>query len=180
MPPNKDRRLLDQWAALRQTTTVADYTTRLYNVGMQIPGITKSQILDKFLRGLKTKTRMELELKDPATLDEAVRLADRYDTIMFGRTSFANQRPGRKELTNEYEPGGEPMQLDALRTPSKGQKSSSEKPKGQQHKDQQPALKKLTPEERDHLRNIGACFKCRKTGHMAKECPTNSKNSKDQ
>ncbi len=31
-----------------------------------------------------------------------------------------------------------------------------------------------TPEEREHLRKIGACFKCRERGHMAHQCPRNA------
>ncbi|KAF5338672.1 hypothetical protein D9758_018036 [Tetrapyrgos nigripes] len=33
-------------------------------------------------------------------------------------------------------------------------------------------LPKLTPDERDRLRKLGACFTCRQTGHMSNECPT--------
>jgi hypothetical protein len=32
----------------------------------------------------------------------------------------------------------------------------------------------LTPEEREELRKIGACFRCRKQGHMSKQCPGNA------
>ncbi|KAF5354395.1 hypothetical protein D9758_010802 [Tetrapyrgos nigripes] len=32
-------------------------------------------------------------------------------------------------------------------------------------------LPKLTPEERDRLRKLGACFACRQLGHMSNECP---------
>ncbi|KAF5374304.1 hypothetical protein D9758_004582 [Tetrapyrgos nigripes] len=33
-------------------------------------------------------------------------------------------------------------------------------------------LPKLTPDERDRLRKLGACFTCRQPGHMSNECPT--------
>ncbi|KAF5366538.1 hypothetical protein D9758_008960 [Tetrapyrgos nigripes] len=32
-------------------------------------------------------------------------------------------------------------------------------------------LPKLTPEERDRLRKLGACFACRQPRHMSNECP---------
>jgi hypothetical protein len=176
-PPNRDRRLLDQWASLRQTTSVVEYVAQFLKLAMQIPNLTADHLLDKFLRGLKPRTRMELELKEPKTIAEAIRLADRYDAIMFTKT--VNLGPSNsKGKAIDYEPGGEPMQLDAFRPDTKGKgSSSSSKPP---NNNSTSPLKKLTPEERDHLRSIGACFKCRKTGHMAKECSTNSKNPKNQ
>ncbi|KAF5348209.1 hypothetical protein D9758_014644 [Tetrapyrgos nigripes] len=33
-------------------------------------------------------------------------------------------------------------------------------------------LPKPTPDERDRLRKLGACFACRQPGHMSNECPT--------
>ena len=173
IPPNKDRRLLDQWAELRQTTTVADYVAKFYELGMQVPEMSRGLLLDKFLRGLKHKTRMELELKDPKSLEEAIRLADRYDSIVFTKGANWNKKY-YGESTPEYEPGGEPMLIDALHTKNPKSKSPEKPSKGQ------PVLHKLTDEERNRLRSLGACFKCRKTGHMARECPTNAKNSKDQ
>lgn len=34
-------------------------------------------------------------------------------------------------------------------------------------------LKKLTEEEKQHLRQIGGCFRCRQQGHIAVHCPNN-------
>jgi hypothetical protein len=35
-PPNKDRRLHDEWVQLPQTTTVAEHVGRFYKLGMQL------------------------------------------------------------------------------------------------------------------------------------------------
>jgi hypothetical protein len=51
---------------------------------MQMTGLTESSKLDKFIRGLKPKTRIEVELRDPKTCSEAYRLADRFDRIVYG------------------------------------------------------------------------------------------------
>ena len=48
-----------------------------------------------------------------------------------------------------------PVQIDAFKT-----------------KTQPSKLRKLTNNERAHFRSINACFKCRKQGHIARECPT--------
>jgi Retrotransposon gag protein len=86
-PPNEDRCLQDEWANLRQHVSV------LTTLAMQIPGLSQSQILDKFIRGLNPKTRIEVELRDPQTPDEAYRLADRFDRIVYGvrNASFLTQ-----------------------------------------------------------------------------------------
>src|SRR5208282_5682611 len=88
IPPNHARRLRDEWAYTRQTATVNEYYTRLAQLAMQLDDITETIFLDKFIRGLKPKTKTEVELHDPQTLAEAVRLADRYDTIVYRRTHF--------------------------------------------------------------------------------------------
>src|SRR5208282_5145235 len=88
VPPNYTRRLRDEWAYLRQTTTIPDYYARLTQLAMQLGEVEEERLVDKFIRGLKPKTKTEVELHDPQTLAEAVRLADRYDTIVYRRTHF--------------------------------------------------------------------------------------------
>ena len=38
----------------------------------------------------------------------------------------------------------------------------------------------LTVEERNVLMKIGACFKCRKPGHMSRDCPTKNQTRKEE
>ena len=40
------------------------------------------------------------------------------------------------------------------------------------------ALSTLTENQRKEMMKIGACFKCRKTGHLSKECPTRKEGHK--
>src|SRR5437667_8483100 len=92
-PPNEDRCLQDEWVNLKQFGTVFEYMSVLTALAMGIPGLSQTQILDKFIRGLKPKTRIEVELRDPRTTDEAYRLADRFDRIIYSvrNTSFLTQ-----------------------------------------------------------------------------------------
>jgi Retrotransposon gag protein/Zinc knuckle len=157
--------LRDEWAYLRQTTTVSDYYARLTQLAMQLGEVEQERLVDKFVRGLKPKTRTEVELRDPQTLEEASRVADRFDTIVYHRPSFVPSPSFHQEDTR-----GEPMQLDALRmihdTPDHVKIDAF------RTKNQSSKLRKLTNDERAHLRSLNACFKCRKQGHIARECPT--------
>jgi len=121
---------------------------------MQISGLSQTQILDKFIRGLKPKTRIEVELRDPKTPDEAYRLADRFDRIVYGASnaSFLTQNYNRYSSTpsgnaNGYY--GEPMQIDTFRPRRPGQQTNMQR-----------------------LRSQGLCFTCQKPGHIAASCPT--------
>jgi Retrotransposon gag protein/Zinc knuckle len=151
-PPNEDRRLQDEWANLRQHGSVSEYVSVLMALAARIPELSQGQILDKFIRGLKPKTKIEVELRDPKTPDEAYRLADRFDRIVYGvkNTSFLTQNYNRYSATSnangmnmDY---SEPMQIDALRPRRPGPKTF-----------QQPRTQRL-------------CFACGKPGHIAANC----------
>jgi hypothetical protein len=150
-PPNEDRRIQDEWANLRQHGTVSEYVSVLTILAMRIPEMTKTQILDKFIRGLKPKTRIEVELRDPKTTEEAFRLADRFDRIVYGAksNSFLTQNYNRYASTpNTSLDYGEPMQIDILRPRRFGSKNLQ------------------------RLRDQRLCFTCGKPGHIAANCPT--------
>jgi hypothetical protein len=168
-PPNEDRRLQDEWANLRQQGTVFEYISVLSALAMQIEGLTEGQILDKFIRGLKPKTRIEVELRDPKSTEEAYRLADRFDRIVYGVNSstFLTSNYNRygtgygmsHEAKQNEEYYGEPMQIDTLR-PRKGFGKPKPRPAGSEP---------LPP------RN-GLCFNCQKPGHIAVNCPKPRRN----
>ena len=75
----------------------------------------------------------------------------------------------RQRQSYQDDTRGEPMQLDTLRMAHDD--TSTPVQIGAFRIKTQP-LKKLTGEERAHLRSTNACFKCRKQGHLARDCPT--------
>jgi Retrotransposon gag protein len=153
-PPNEDRRLQDEWANLRQHGTVFEYVSVLTALAMRIPELSQTLILDKFIRGLKPKTKIEVELRDPKALDEAYRLADRFDRIVYGvkNTSFLTQNYNRYASTanaNATADYTEPMQIDTLRPRRSGPKNFQQ------------------PRNQNFQR---LCFTCNKPGHIALNC----------
>ena len=155
--PNEDRRLQDEWANLKQYGTVFESVSMLTALAMRIPGLAQTQILDKFIRGLRPKTRIEVELRDPKISDEAYRLADRFDRIVYGirNTSFLTQNYNRYTSTSGASSNadyGESMQIDILRPRRPGPKNFQ-----RSQSFQQP-------------RNQGLCFTCGKPGHIVANC----------
>jgi hypothetical protein len=170
--PNHERRLRDQWAYLRQTNTVTEFYSELTKLAMELNLTDEEQLLDKFVRGLKSKTKTEVELRDPRTLEEASKIADRFDTIVYRK-----QPPWMPQYTttpsNSFvdDGRGTPMLIDSLRRSPRYRSPNTARIDAFKAKHQPGPLNKLSDEERTHLRNINACFKCRKPGHMARECP---------
>ena len=72
-------------------------------------------LVDKFIHGLKSKTRIEFEIKDSSTLNKALRLIDRYDAIFY-RRGFNHEPENYNKMIHEpqYEKGGEFVQIDVL------------------------------------------------------------------
>jgi hypothetical protein len=51
---------------------------------MQISDITNAEALDRFVRGLKPRTKQEVVMREPCNLEEAIHLADRFDSLILG------------------------------------------------------------------------------------------------
>jgi hypothetical protein len=145
VPVNHHRHLRDAWAYTRQTGTVKEYYSELAQLAMQIGTINEIDFLDKFVRGLKPKTRMEVIFRNPKTLDEALELADNYDSAMF-RKAFSGFQPNFGSTWQE-DTRGEPMRLDTLRSKSTDAHSAIQIDSFRT-KSRVPTLQKLSESER--------------------------------
>src|SRR3954462_174455 len=79
--------------------------------------VNEEEFLNKFIRGLKPNTRMELEFRDPKTITEAVKWADTFDARYY-RKKDNHRNYGSFPLNINYQDDNceEPMQLDVLQT----------------------------------------------------------------
>jgi hypothetical protein len=154
-PPNSHQHLRDQWFNLSQKGTVAEYVSAFRALRLQLE-TTEDEALDKFIRGLKYNTRKEILVRGPNTVDEAIKMADRYDTAAFP-PPFARldsrPRPHYNPTANWQGPA--PMEIDTMTGKSLG---------------------KLDDATRESLRLSGSCFRCRQKGHIAKFCPKKQEN----
>ncbi len=181
-PINPAESARDRLATLRQTGSVRTYASIFRSVAMSIPGVTDDEKKDRFIRGLKIKTMSEVKLRAPESFEEAVRMAVRFDSLIFIR----NVNPTTKTSTSHPRP--EPMELGAIRAnttrsgnPPRAIRSVNAIARPS-YKDvttgkpfTYPPRAKLTPEERTKLSREGRCFKCREKGHLARDCPEHSR-----
>ena len=150
------KRARDQLAVLRQMTSVERYANTFRGIIMAIPNIHQDEAFNRFTRGLKPRSRTEVALRDPKSLDKVIQIAVRLDFIL----SEQHRRPERDQhdwkRSRSWKPqavparshhtAGTSMDLDAI---DSGRRRT-----------------KLTEEERQRLRALGACFFCRRTGHI--------------
>ena len=156
-PINPVKLARDQLHNLEQTTSVRDYTATFKTLCAIIgPKITEDEKLDRFVRGLKTRTRNQVNLEDPETFEEACRLAEAIDVNndrIFNRSSH---RQANRD-------GPVPMDLNAM-------PNSQEKPK----------FKKLTPEEKERRHREGLCLYCGSKEQKLDSCPLRKPQGKGQ
>ena len=169
-PINTRRVARDKLARLTQTKSVAEFAHQLRILSLDIPGITEEEQLDRFIRGCRPAISMELEFKEPATLEEAIRLAERMDEVRYRTSRFHHDHYVPWPASRQEEPT--PMELGSMSqfAPRGNQPSRST---GFHH----PPRTRLTAEERQKLWDENRCFKCRRTGHVALACPENQPRS---
>ena len=145
----------DKLDSLRQIGSVRSYISAFQNLLMQIPEMTEGEGLHRFKQGLQFRIKKEVALREPNSLEDAMRLAEKYDALLYsvqgGRPT--QRAPPVREASRAWMspvlPVDTPtsMEIDALQR------------------------KPLTQEDREHLRKVGGCFYCRRTGHLISTCP---------
>jgi plasmid maintenance system killer protein len=151
-PVNPVKQARDQLHNLSQTTSVRDYTATFRHLCAIIDNISEDEKLDRYVRGLKTRTRGQVELKEPDTFDEACRLAEMIDVS--NDRIFGSSRPTFSVATKPRRQGPEPMDLGAV----------------PEHRGK-PKFKKLSPEEKERRKKEGLCLYCGSGEHQLDGCP---------
>jgi len=152
------RNARDELAALQQTTTVRDYIKEFRRVTIQIHGISHDEKLDRFVRGLKAEVRKVVITGNVKTLEEHMELAARQDNNLQWSRRLQHQQYPR------YAPRP-PAPQPAMARPAPGAAGPMPMDVDAMH------LAPITDEEREHLRRIRGCFRCRKPGHTQYYCP---------
>jgi hypothetical protein len=145
-PVNPTTTARNRLYSLVQRSSVPAYADEFRRLVLRIPDLSAEEQVHRFINGLKPHIRTHVALRDPTTLDQAIRAADTCERYVPTPTSNRVPRYERKPAAvSNADPDA--MQVDAV------------------------ALQPLTQQQRDQLRRIGGCFRCRRPGHMARECP---------
>ena len=142
-PVNMPKRARDKLEFLKQKDSVHNYVFEYQSLMLEIPDMSEADRLDRFVRGLKSRTKQEVDGRDPATLMEAIKIAERFDA----NTYVKPVQPRISQPFRNNIPKPDYMELDAI-----------------------IKNRSLTEAEKEYLRKIGGCFYCRERGHRASEC----------
>jgi Ty3 transposon capsid-like protein/Zinc knuckle len=157
---NSEWKYRNRWRALSQTGSVAAYNAEFMQLRMVLK-VEDSMALDTYIHGLKYRTKWEVVLRRPTTVEEAMQIADTTDILIrnssagkngktfgtnrsFNKTK-ATHRTNASSDTSSYDEDsrGTPMELDAL---------ESQRENG------------------DQMPFNGKCFNCGIAGHRKADC----------
>ncbi|HXQ39062.1 MAG TPA: hypothetical protein VN843_33995 [Anaerolineales bacterium] len=190
-PVNAKKIARDKLAALRQTHSVAKYNYDITQLFLEIGDVSDGEKLDRYIRGLKDKIRMEVELAEPTTLAQAMAKAQRVDGITYHAKLMHNMdhmgNNAYHTSTDDYSPMDlgmvhddydrdlEPDTLNVVagkynkpRGNSRGKTMSSTTGRGGRRTF--TTRQRESPEVYKHCQEQRLCLNCKEPGHIARGC----------
>ena len=195
-PVNAKKIARDKLAALRQTHSVAKYNFEITQLFLEIGDVGDNEKLDKYVRGLKDKILLEVELAEPTTLKAAMTKAQRVDGITYHTQTV---QTGDYATSNTYSaPISEsvPMELgmvdadniddteaDTLNAIGGrfSRPSNSTNGRSMNNSFNRGGRRTFTPRQREnqevfrYCQQHRLCLNCKEPGHIARNCTKPSK-----
>ncbi|KAI0524824.1 hypothetical protein KFK09_004212 [Dendrobium nobile] len=152
----------EQFFALTQEGTVADYRDRFEYLASRLDHISESALEGNFMKGLKPEIRTAVRVLEPRNLGKAMELAQLVE----------DQKKSERGARGNYSGGSYKMTTAVL--PSKGVAPGGQKeaPKEKTGGGNGGQFKRLTEKEMQDKRAKGLCFRCDEKympGHRCKD-----------
>jgi hypothetical protein len=162
---------------VRQTGSVRQYNNEIRTLMVEIPNLGTEELELNYIDGLKPHIKKDVKLHNLHGIEELMAAEDRIDNVTFVAGQSRDKRehhPFGNSSRRSYasSSGPSPMELGNLNTrygkTPRPQGNSRWMPKTNANPGNGP---RLSPEERKHLLDSGACFVCKEPGHLARDCP---------
>ncbi|HXP49092.1 MAG TPA: hypothetical protein VN922_04015 [Bacteroidia bacterium] len=179
----------DKLAALKQWASVSKYNFEFTGICVDIDDMNEAEKLDRYIRGLKTPIRVEVELAAPRDMNDAMSKAQRIDLISFPvrngthvGTKLSNYSNGNGSSSSASNGDYAPMQLGTLshRDERKYEVKENESSlRGNGGHLNFMGTRNRKPASRAQLLSRGEfarcmkdklCLRCKKPGHFARNC----------
>lgn len=174
-PVNAKKIARDKLAGLKQNNSVAKYNFDFTQLCLEINDISESEKLDKYVRGLKDKIRVEVELAEPTTLPQAMSKAQRIDNITYQSYTSQHHENGIRNR-NSYTDGNSMdlsgiSEVNTINTRNNKWDTKSYKPTEVRNSGKQftPA-QRVSQEEFKYCQANKLCLRCKEPGHVARYC----------
>ena len=196
-PTNTVKLARDRLSRLYQREGLRDYIREFRTITLDIPSMGEDEKLDKFVRGLRTSLRTEVAIREPDSLDKAIKMAENLDAVLRGsgslfRDAYRSRDYGAR--SDNRRSGPAPMELGYMgqEPPAAPRKQSQHQQSSLQRSTSAPVMRLnysdsqrrpnnngwryagLSDSEKARLSREGRCFHCKETGHRAHECPKRS------
>lgn len=201
-PINVTDNVRASFASLRHTHSVQIYAGRFKQFILQLPDISTAAALHQFIHHLKPAIRTQVQIAAPPSLEAAISMAERVDTISNnGASSHQSYPPRYAAGSSSHYRGAQPMDLGALPEDPPGyawedlslldqldiaepavydqvaallsaNRSSSSRLPSGRFPSNRPSRSPLSLQQREQARLHGLCFHCLSKDHAITDCPS--------
>ncbi|KAG0008476.1 hypothetical protein BGZ81_004054, partial [Podila clonocystis] len=158
-PPNAENQAMHDLDNIQQgTTTVAEYTLRFRRIARLVSDLSERMQVFKFLNGLHPKIRLEVKLRQPDSMTQAIHQATVIWSVVFQDGPPTTTKDSAMDIDNIS------MDINNFNHGNNTFRSGPRQFKPRMH----TALAEGT--ERSRLTKMHACWWCRKPGHSYSDC----------
>jgi hypothetical protein len=174
-PVNAKKIARDKLASLKQTNSVAKYNFDFTQLCLEINDIHESEKLDKYVRGLKEKIRVEVELAEPTTLAQAMSKAQRIDNITYQTYISQHSQHGSRNFSSYPDSNAMDLsgisEVNAISSRNSRQNTKTYRSNEVQNSEKQSTpAQRLSQEEFKYCQTNKLCLRCKEPGHVARYC----------